>query len=82
MHLSIERVCWVDNYFNIYTTIVVCGLFYTFEGEIDEEDLSGTVATIFDRLESHEEDGATLEMSDTFSKVQYKDVLDTIFIIN
>lgn len=82
MYLSIERVCWVDNHFNIFTTIIVCGLFYTFEGEIDEEDLSGIVATILDRLEFNQEDGATLEMSNTFSKLQYKDVLNTTFTIN
>lgn len=82
MYFSIKLVCWVDNSFTIYTTIVIGGLFWTFPGEIDDEKIEAILSMIIDRLEHWEEDGATNEMSANVSNILYEKELETNFILN
>lgn len=82
MYLDVEQVCWMDGHFNIYTTLMVCGYFYTFVGEMAMEEMDRVLSTIMDNLEDAEADGATLEMDKSITKMVYKNVHQTNLIIN
>ena len=82
MYLDIEQVYWMDGHFNEFTTLIVFGWFYTFEGEMSVDEIDGVMSVIMENLESAEEDGATLEMDENVVKVVYKNVHQTNIIIN
>lgn len=82
MYIDIEQVCWLDSYFNTYTTLIVCGWFYTFHGEMDIEKMDETLSMIIDNLENAEEDGAQLKMDNNVAEVMYKNVHQSNLIIN
>ena len=79
-NLKVKQVYWSDKYFNMFTSFVVCGLVYTFPGEI--EDIEGIVGEILYNIEHYEEDGATTEMSDAFHTMVYENEIITNVILN
>jgi len=80
LYLSFEKVVWVDIRFDTFTTIIVCGLFYTFNGEVKNERI--LIYEILNRMEFHEEDNATLVISDEVSNILFKAKYDTNIILN
>jgi hypothetical protein len=82
LNLEIEQVFWRDMHFNEYTTLIVFGWFYTFEGEMESDEIEGVISVILENIEDAEKDGATLEMDDNVVKVMYKNVHQSNIIIN
>ena len=80
MYITFERVTWIDKHFNLFSTIIVCGLFYTFVGEIKNE--MEVIYSILDRIESYEEDNAAIEMSSGIGSILYKNQYETDIMLN
>jgi len=80
--MDIEQICWMDSHFNTYTTLSVCGWYYTFNGEMEMERMDELLSVIIDSFDDPEDDGATLEMDDNVAKVMYTNVHQTNLIIN
>ena len=81
-HLIVKQVCWVSTAFEIATTIEIGGLYYTFDYEIESENLPAIFNTIIERLEFWEEDGATTEVSHQISNILYTHEHITNIILN
>jgi hypothetical protein len=82
LFLEVEQIYWMDGHYNDFTTLIIFGYFYTFNGEMDEDKLAAGINLILEQIENAEEDGAQLEMDARVAVVTYKNTHQTTIILN
>ncbi|MCP4341279.1 MAG: hypothetical protein GY799_20940 [Desulfobulbaceae bacterium] len=79
--INARLVCWVDNEFNTYSTIEICGAYYTFPGEL--QDPLNVAGNIYDRIMKWEEDGAQTSIEgDEVNSILYQRDLELHITVN
>lgn len=82
LYLEVEKIVWIDEGYQSFTTLVVYGYFYTFQGDLDDTLLDQSIALILDNLEYAEEEEIRLEMPEDVYEIIDRAIYQTCLLLN